>query len=44
MEVATLAHVVAVRDSKDRGGAVHRHSASAWRTFLAGVHSGEFDR
>jgi hypothetical protein len=33
---------VAVRDSKDRGGAVHRHTVAAWRTFLDAVRAGEF--
>jgi hypothetical protein len=33
---------VVVRDSKDRGGAVHRHTVAAWRTFLDAVRAGEF--
>jgi hypothetical protein len=33
---------IAVRDTKDRARAPHRHSASAWRAFLAGVRAGEF--
>lgn len=33
---------VAVRDTKDRSRAMHRHSAAAWRAFLAGVRAGEF--
>jgi hypothetical protein len=33
---------IAVRDTKDRSRAAHRHSAPAWRAFLAGVRAGEF--
>ncbi|TQM09666.1 DUF397 domain-containing protein [Pseudonocardia kunmingensis] len=33
---------IAVRDTKDRSRAPHRHSASAWRAFLAGLRAGEF--
>ena len=33
---------MAVRDTKDRSRAAHRHSAPAWREFLAGVRAGEF--
>ena len=44
VEVAALpAGDVAVRDTKDRARAPHRHSAAAWRAFLAGVRAGEFD-
>jgi hypothetical protein len=43
VEVAALpGGEVAVRDTKDRDRAPHRHSAGAWRTFLAGVRAGEF--
>jgi hypothetical protein len=33
---------IAVRDTKDRSRAAHRHSAPAWRAFLTGVRAGEF--
>ncbi|OZM76994.1 DUF397 domain-containing protein [Pseudonocardia sp. MH-G8] len=33
---------IAVRDTKDRSRVPHRHSAPAWRAFLAGVRAGEF--
>ena len=33
---------IAVRDTKDRSRAPHRHSAPAWRAFLTGVRAGEF--
>jgi hypothetical protein len=33
---------IAVRDTKDRARAAHRHTAPAWRAFLAGVRAGEF--
>jgi hypothetical protein len=43
VEVAALpGGGVAVRDTKDRSRAAHRHSAPAWRAFLAGVRAGEF--
>jgi hypothetical protein len=43
VEVAVLAGgEVAVRDTKDRARAPHRHSVPAWRAFLAGVRAGEF--
>jgi hypothetical protein len=43
VEVASLpGGGVAVRDTKDRSRAAHRHSAPAWRAFLAGVRAGEF--
>jgi hypothetical protein len=34
---------IAVRDTKDRTRTPHRHSAPAWREFLAGVRAGEFE-
>jgi hypothetical protein len=34
---------VAVRDTKDRTLPPHRHSAPAWREFLAAVRAGEFE-
>jgi hypothetical protein len=33
---------IAVRDTKDRSRAAHRHSAPAWRAFVAGIRAGEF--
>lgn len=43
IEVAPVPTGVAVRDTKDRSRAPHRHSAAAWRAFLAAVRTGEFD-
>lgn len=44
IEVAVLpGGEVAVRDTKDRSRTPHRHSAPAWREFLAGVRAGEFE-
>jgi Domain of unknown function (DUF397) len=43
VEVASLADLVAIRDSKDRGGATLLFSPAAWRDFLGGVRAGEFD-
>jgi uncharacterized protein DUF397 len=43
VEVAVLpGGEVAIRDTKDRSRTPHRHSAPAWRAFLAGVRAGEF--
>ena len=36
--------IVAVRDSKDATGPVLTFTPSDWRTFVAGVKGGEFDR
>jgi hypothetical protein len=44
VEVAVLpGGEVAVRDTKDRARAPHRHSAPAWREFLSALRAGEFD-
>jgi hypothetical protein len=44
VEVALLpGGEVAVRDTKDRTLPPHRHSAPAWREFLAAVGAGEFE-
>jgi hypothetical protein len=43
VEVATLEHVVGVRDSKDRQGLVLVFKYDEWKAFLAGVRDGEFD-
>jgi hypothetical protein len=43
VEVAPLSDGgVVVRDAKDRSRAPHRHTASAWQAFMAGVRAGEF--
>ncbi|MGH3589366.1 MAG: DUF397 domain-containing protein [Pseudonocardia sp.] len=34
---------VALRDTKDRSRAPHRHSATAWSAFLTGVRARDFD-
>ncbi len=44
VEVAFLpAGRVAVRDTKDRALAPHRHTAAAWDAFVTAVRAGEFD-
>jgi hypothetical protein len=44
IEVALLpGGEIAVRDTKDRSLPPHRHSAPAWRDFLAGIRGGEFE-
>ena len=44
VEVATnLPGIVAVRDSKDRGGPALIFTPDNWATFLTGVKTGEFD-
>ena len=44
VEVATnLDRIVAVRDSKDPHGPALIFTPGEWRTFAAGVKSGEFD-
>ncbi len=42
VEVAP-AHLIAVRDSKDRNGAVLLYTPQEWEAFLDGVKKGEFD-
>jgi hypothetical protein len=42
IEVAVVPDGIAVRDTKDRTRTPHRHSAPAWREFLAGIRAGEF--
>lgn len=45
VEVAVnLPAVVAVRDSKDPGGAALVFAHASWLAFLAGLRDGEFDR
>lgn len=41
VEVASLPGAVAVRDSKDPDGGALTFPAGAWRSFLAGVKSGQ---
>jgi hypothetical protein len=44
VEVAdNLPDVVAVRDSKDRGGPVLTFAPAQWEAFTAGVRQGQFD-
>jgi Domain of unknown function (DUF397) len=45
VEVASLGEAgMGVRDSKDRSGPVLTFSAVQWRSFVAGVRAGGFDR
>ncbi|WP_263656404.1 DUF397 domain-containing protein [Nonomuraea aurantiaca] len=45
VEVASnIPGIVAVRDSKDRGGPALTFTPGEWRAFLSGVKDGEFDR
>jgi hypothetical protein len=45
VEVAPLPEGgIAVRDTKDRTRAAHRHTTPAWQAFLAGVRTGEFEQ
>lgn len=37
------AGMVAVRDSKDPGGAILSYTADGWRDFISGAKRGEFD-
>ena len=43
VEVAFVDEGVAIRDSKDRAGAVLLFSLAEWQAFLQGVRQGEFD-
>jgi hypothetical protein len=43
VEVAFVKDQVAVRDSKNRGGAVLIFTAHEWRAFLSGVRNQEFE-
>jgi len=42
-EVASIAGVVAVRDSQDPNSLVLRYPVGTWRTFLSAARSGHFD-
>ncbi|MEV1239327.1 DUF397 domain-containing protein [Nonomuraea sp. NPDC049750] len=45
VEVASnISGIVAVRDSKDRGGPVLTFTPDEWRAFLGGAKDGEFDQ
>lgn len=44
VEVAAIGGVVAVRDSKNPGGAVLASGLSGWQAFIGGVKSGGFER
>ena len=43
VEVASLDHVIAVRDSKNPDGPKLALTRTDWRTFVAGIRDGEFD-
>lgn len=43
VELARMAGVVAVRDSKDHGGPQHRFSGAAMAVFFAAVKRGRYD-
>jgi hypothetical protein len=43
LEFADLGELVAVRDTKDRGGPALRFTSASWRDFVAGTKRGEFD-
>jgi Domain of unknown function (DUF397) len=43
VEVAKVADLIAVRDSKDIGGPRLIFTAPEWQAFTAGVRDGEFD-
>ena len=43
VEVRRIADTVEVRDTKDRQGPTLSFPAAAWRSFVAAVHSGDFD-
>ncbi len=43
VEVAELAHLIAVRDSKDPDGPMLSFGSQPWQDFIGSVRSGEFD-
>jgi ABC-type amino acid transport substrate-binding protein len=43
VEIALFDSCVAVRDSKDRSGAVLVFTAADWDAFISGLRNGEFD-
>jgi len=44
IEVAFVDGQVAIRDSKDRRGAVLFFTPGEWNAFIAGVHDGQFQQ
>ena len=44
VEVAFAGDAVAVRDTKDRQGAMLLFTGEEWKAFIEGVKTGEFDR
>jgi Domain of unknown function (DUF397) len=44
VEVAFVADLIAVRNSKDAGGPTLIFTTHEWEAFLAGVRGGEFDQ
>jgi Domain of unknown function (DUF397) len=43
VEVANIGAMIAMRDSKDRGGPVLMYTRAEWLAFLDGAKKGEFD-
>jgi len=43
VEVAFVDRMIAVRDSKDRGGPVLLFRPDEWSAFLGGIQNGEFN-
>lgn len=43
VEVAAIDGGVALRDSKNRDGAILTYSRSEWEAFVTGIRSGDFD-
>lgn len=43
VQVATAPGTIGVRDSKDPNGAILEFDAEAWKDFIAGAKTGEFD-
>jgi Domain of unknown function (DUF397) len=43
VEVAKVDHMIAVRDSKDRGGPVLLFRPDEWSAFLGGIRNDEFN-
>jgi Domain of unknown function (DUF397) len=43
VQVASVAGMVAIRDSKDPGGPILTYSAQEWTAFTEGVKNGDFN-
>ena len=43
VEIANVGAMIAMRDSKDRGGPVLMYTRAEWLAFLDGAKKGEFD-